>query len=106
MTTPIIIRVGQVSIALAAVAIGLVFTPPAEATSHCDDRAALLEQLQEDFDESPHAIGLGLDGNIIEILVSPAGTWTILSTSPRGLTCIVAGGTNWEFLLSTIGSPA
>ncbi len=48
------------------------------------------------FGETPIGFGATLDGNMLEILVSPKGTWTALITSPAGLGCMVAVGQNWE----------
>ena len=41
-------------------------------------------------------MGLAANGNLLEILVSPRGTWTIIITGPNGIACGVATGENWE----------
>lgn len=40
--------------------------------------------------------------SFVEVFLNPeTGTWTIAATSTRGLTCMVATGESWEFLLPT-----
>ena len=58
----------------------------------------LLEQLATQHDETPQALGLGSDGGVIEVLVSPEGGWTMLVTYPARPTCVVATGKAWEML--------
>lgn len=43
------------------------------------------------------ALGLTQAGGMIELFTTPAGeTWTLIVTSPRGLSCLVASGQNWQ----------
>ncbi len=39
-----------------------------------------------------------MDGQLMEVLTSEHGTWTVLLTSPSGRTCVIAAGTSWESL--------
>ena len=78
---------------------------PAEAVRICGERDALLEQFAMQHDEKPQALGLGADGGVIEVLVSPEGGWTMLVTYPQRPTCVVAMGEAWE-LLQLAGDPA
>jgi hypothetical protein len=64
----------------------------------CGDRATLLEQFATQHDEKPQALGLGADGGVIEVLVSPEGGWTMLVTYPQRPTCVIAMGEAWEIL--------
>ncbi len=80
--------------------------PPADAQAVCGPRAEILERLEEEFAETPQAIGLSEDGALIEIVVSPSGGWTILATYPRRPSCVVATGKDWETLLIRSGQPA
>ena len=79
---------------------------PADAQAVCGPRTEILEQLEEEFAETPQAIGLSEDGALIEIVVSPSGGWTILATVPKRLSCVVATGKDWETLLVPAGQPA
>ena len=43
------------------------------------------------------AVGLSDSGYILEVLASEDGTtWTIMTTGPSGLTCIVQTGERWQ----------
>ena len=71
----------------------------------CGERDVLLEQFAMQHHEKPQALGLGADGGVIEVLVSPEGGWTMLVTYPQRPTCVVAMGEAWE-MLRTAGEPA
>jgi hypothetical protein len=89
---------------LAALA-GIVGAAPAEAARICGDRHQILEQLKQEHNERPNALGLSADGGVLEVLVSPEGGWTILVTYPTQQTCVVAVGRAWE-ALQIAGEPA
>ena len=71
----------------------------------CGERDALLEQFATEHDEKPQALGLGADGGVIEVLVSPEGGWTMLVTYPQRPTCVVAMGEAWV-TMQLAGDPA
>ena len=58
----------------------------------CAPRAALIQKLESEFQEVPDSIGVTTAGGLFEILVSPAGTWTMLATGPGGISCLVLSG--------------
>ena len=99
-------RVGV--LALVAILGGAAFanTAGAAGVKICGERDALLEQFARHHDEKPLALGLGADGGVIEVLVSPEGGWTMLVTYPAKPTCVVAMGQAWEHLRSVGGAPA
>ena len=70
----------------------------------CGERDTLLERFALQHDETPQALGLGADGGLIEVLVSPEGGWTMLVTYPERPTCVVAMGKAWE-MLQLAGDP-
>ena len=84
--------------------VGCVTTPeiirPTESVSQartpCGDRTKITERLWNVYAEEPVSIGLMVNGSIIEVYASYDGTFTVLITSPEGLTCLVATGDNWE----------
>jgi hypothetical protein len=78
---------------------------PALAQALCGDRSEILESLDAQYGETPQAIGLSQDGGLLEVLVSPAGGWTILVTYPKRPTCVVATGRNWESHFIAVGQP-
>ena len=87
---------GSFIAALAILASVSVSGSPAHAQTNCDARKSLLAKLDTGYDEQPVANGLASTGNLVELLISSGGTWTILVTNPNGVTCIAAVGEDWQ----------
>lgn len=69
----------------------------------CGARTDVMTGLQGNFSETPVAIGLSNTGGVVEVLTSPdGGTWTIIVTDPRGITCLMAAGEAWEAAKRTL----
>ena len=65
----------------------------------CHDSGEIAKQLDSKYDEAPVAFGLQSNGNLLQVYASnEKGTWTVVSTTPGGLSCIVAAGKRWEAL--------
>ena len=82
-----------------AIALLLVpFTPAAEAQSRaCAKRDAVVERLEQRFGEVRQAVGLNRQNGVVELFASAdTGSWTILLTSPNGVSCLIASGDTWE----------
>lgn len=62
----------------------------------CGDRAAILTRLEQRHEETREGLGLASDGGVLELLVSPEGSWTLLVTYPDRPTCVVAVGQAWQ----------
>jgi hypothetical protein len=69
---------------------------PPQQIPPCGPRVAVIEQLERDFSETPTSRGLASNGTVLELLVSPAGTWTMLISLPNGHSCFGAAGEMWE----------
>ncbi len=83
--------------ALLLSALSLTVATAAEAGAPCSPRKDVLTQLSEKYKEAPVAIGLASNGNLVEVLTASDGaTWTIIQTSPAGLSCLVAAGESWQ----------
>ena len=66
------------------------------APAICKARDSLLTQLEQKYGEVPVAIGVA-DGALIELLTAKDGiTWTIILTSPKGMSCLIASGDGWR----------
>lgn len=78
----------------------------AAAIAMCGPRKDVVTQLRESFGEVPTAIALTDFGTLLDLLVSPAGTWTILVTTPNGMGCVLATGRHWEAITAPAKSPA
>jgi hypothetical protein len=63
----------------------------------CSSYQAIARALGEEYREVPVSAGLQTDGRVLQVFSSPQGdTWTILSTSPDGISCVIAAGKRWE----------
>jgi len=72
--------------------------PPAHAAS-CAMRDTVVDRLESKYSEQLTAGGLQSSRTttaIVEVWASDeTGTFTVILTSPNGLSCIVASGTDW-----------
>lgn len=69
---------------------------PALSQQICAERIGILKQLDKRHKEAPQALGVTGSGQIVELLTSDRGTWTIIVTTPNGVSCLVAAGESWE----------
>jgi hypothetical protein len=79
--------------AMAATLPGMAFAEPL----YCGPRKDVLAKLAVGLDERPSSVALTSDGQLLEVLKSDTDLiWTILITSPQGLSCVVASGDGWQ----------
>lgn len=81
-------------------------TPVAAQAPICAPRGVVLQQLKQQFGEVPAGRGVTSEGAILELLVSPVGTWTLLMSLPNGLSCFAAAGDSWEGVAGPDGREA
>lgn len=81
--------------------------PPSELVQPaCQTHDAIMRMLDQNFAEVPAALGLQSNGHLIQVFASKDGTtWTIVSTRPDGVSCIVALGQHWEVLPDPVLKP-
>lgn len=77
---------------------GFSVSPARAGAPVCAERAILAESLARRYHEMPVSVGLNVDGGMLEVFASKAGTWTILLTDPNGHSCVMTAGDNWESL--------
>jgi len=66
----------------------------------CNERDNVLELLGKKYGETPSAIGVTNTGGLVEVLHDPKdGSWTIIMTTPQGMSCLVAAGEGWRYLI-------
>jgi hypothetical protein len=94
----------------AAAFAGLMTLPaasPAEAGPDCSPRARVLDHLASKYREAPVAIGVTSGGGLLEVLSSGDGlTWTIIVTTPQGMSCLMAAGEGWRPVEAILAEPA
>ena len=76
----------------------------AHAQSVCDQRAKFVTELAQKFLEAPVAFGLTSTGQVIEVLASGTGSWTMIITSTDGTSCALAAGESWAKLPAVLNS--
>ena len=74
-------------------------TAPTSPRMPCHNASEIAKQLSSKYSEAPVAFGLQSNGNLLQVYFSPEkDTWTVVSTTPAGMSCIVAAGKRWESL--------
>ena len=71
----------------------------AVAAPQCNTRDYVLDLLSDKYSEAPIAIGVANNGGLVEVLATGDGdTWSIIITTPQGMSCLVAAGEGWQAL--------
>lgn len=100
MVTALFLCLGILLGQIPGVAFGLEGPPPPNSFI-CHPRAEILALLEDRYGEKPTAFGITNAGALVELLesrqqVSGASTWTIVLSSPDGLSCMIAAGEGWR----------
>lgn len=90
---------------LAVVAVYALLSGPAWGQTPCGDRAELLGVLAKDYGERPALRAIDAGGRVLEIVVSPSGSWSMLVTRPGGPTCLSGSGEAFEFTPRPVAMP-
>lgn len=78
----------------------------AQQISVCGPYAQVNNQLKQKYNERPTAYGLVEEKSIMQLYASSeSGTWTIVMTDRRGMSCIVAAGHSLEQIDSNLTGP-
>ncbi len=62
----------------------------------CAKREDLIKLLGAKYSEKVANTGVTAVGHLVEVFVSDKGTWTVVSSQPTGISCILAAGSSWE----------
>ena len=71
----------------------------------CASRATVLKALADNWGEVPVNRGLITNGQIVEIVASPNGGWTMIFTRPDGISCLVLSGWAWQAVEPALPAP-
>ena len=74
--------------ALVAVFPSLAVAPASAQQVKCAPRDAVLERLGTRYSEAPVGVGVTQQGALVEVLASDGGTWSIVISTPDGLSWI------------------
>ena len=82
------------------------FASYAQQQQACAPNKAFLDHLEKNYHEAPAGYGTLPNGYMVELLMEPDGrTWTIIVTSPQGLSCLVSSGEGWRVLTPPVDGP-
>lgn len=94
------ISLKQLSVAAVAAVIGFGVTgtmSPASAQTVCGKRDDIILQLEKKYGETRRSVGVQQGRGVVEVFASvKTGSWTILVTDPRGMSCLMAAGEAFE----------
>ena len=79
---------------------------PVAAALFCGKRTAVLNFLRKSYGEQPRFRAVTLAGNVVEVLISKHRSWTIITTSPDGVSCLMSAGRYWEHVAVKPKGPA
>jgi hypothetical protein len=82
-------------ILLAAIAGSTVIAPSPASAAACAPRDEFAKHLGMNYNEESQGVGVTNDGSLFEIFASATGTWSLLITNGRKISCIVAAGDMW-----------
>ena len=68
----------------------------AEAAPQCGDHDKIVDVLGNKFKENRRVMGVVNSKAVMEIFMSPQGTWTMVITDTSGISCITAAGEEWQ----------
>ena len=69
----------------------------ANAQTVCGKRNDIIQQLQKKYGETRRSVGVQQGRGVVEVYASKeTGSWTILVTDPRGMSCLMAAGEAFE----------
>ena len=68
----------------------------ASAAMPCGSHDVIAKSLSTKFMEARRIMGVVNAKAVMEIFMSPQGTWTVLVTDTNGTACIIATGQDWQ----------
>ena len=68
----------------------------ASAAMPCGNHDVVAKSLTTKFKEARRVMGIVNAKAVMEIFMSPQGTWTVLVTNTTGTACIIATGQDWQ----------
>jgi hypothetical protein len=93
--------------AVLATATALLPISAAASENQCGKHKDVTRLLLQKYNESPVGLGITSQGGLVEVLTASDGaTWSIIVTTPDGLSCLVAAGESWRSKTITPGPAA
>jgi hypothetical protein len=78
---------------------------PGASTQACLPHEGVGTKLRREFGERELGRGISADGTLVEFFMAPSGNFTVVKTTPGGVSCVVDFGEGWQPLnqLETVG---
>ena len=93
--------------AVLATATALLPISAAASENQCGKHKDVTRLLLQKYNESPVGLGITSQGGLVEVLTASDGaTWSIIVTTPDGLSCLIAAGESWHSKTITPGPAA
>lgn len=91
---------------IAATAFAVLFACPVAACPIVS-REDTIKRLADQYSETLRFMAINQAGSVVEGFVSESGSWTLILTTPNGVSCFAAGGEAFEFVMAppVIGDP-
>ena len=70
----------------------------------CGPNEQVFANIEQKLNEVPVSGGVTENGNLLQILLSKSGEWSVFVTFPTGLSCLVALGNAWKDIVPEIKS--
>ena len=77
----------------------------ATAESRCGPHGEIIKVLAGKYQEQRRALGLINEKAVMEVYISPKGTWTMLVTDHAGVSCVLAAGESWDEVPVPVAGP-
>ena len=91
------VHTSQVKFATVIAAASLLgMTNAAAAATPCGSHDKVAQLLTTKHQEARRIMGIVSAHAVMEIFMSPKGTWTVLVTDTNGTACIIASGEDWQ----------
>ncbi|KKN25228.1 hypothetical protein LCGC14_0887090 [marine sediment metagenome] len=91
-----ILIIGSLLLSFLLISMGSAY---AQSQPQCNERDNVLALLAKKYQETPIAAGVTNTGGLVEVLTDgKGGTWTIIVTTPQGMSCLVAAGEGWRWM--------
>ena len=69
----------------------------AAAMRVCGEWVKMTKMLSGKYQEKPKAVGVSSTGkSVLEVYTSTEGSWTLLLTTAKDMTCIMGAGHSWQ----------
>lgn len=73
-----------------------VLSPSTAQAAECGKHEKVIAFLGKKYKEQLKAMGLVSNKGFMQLFVADTGTWTVILTTPEGISCIVAAGDSYE----------